>query len=174
MAPISNHREQYDDPNEIKIVYLRCIGGELPSTAALSQKLGALGLSAKRVAEDIARATYDEWTGLKITVKLTVQHRQAKIDVVPSAASLIIRELNEPPRDGKRFKLNKRKGNLTLEKIIDIARQMRHRSMASALEGTVKEILGTCQSLNVTVEGQHSHDIIDQIRNGVIKIPDEA
>ena len=37
-----------------------------------------------------------DWKGLKITVKLTVVNRQATVEVVPSASSLIIRELNEP------------------------------------------------------------------------------
>ena len=37
--------------------------------------------------------------GMKVTCKLTVQNRQAKIEVVPSAASLICRELNEEDGD---------------------------------------------------------------------------
>lgn len=45
-----------------------------------------------------------DWKGLKITVKLTVVNRQATVEVVPSASSLIIRELNEPPRDRKKDK----------------------------------------------------------------------
>ena len=55
-----------------------------------------------------------DWKGLKITVKLTVVNRQAtlrewsesdlQVEVVPSASSLIIRELNEPPRDRKKEK----------------------------------------------------------------------
>ena len=40
-------------------------------------------------------------------MKLTVQNRQAKIEVVPSAASLIIRALKEPPRDRKKQKNGK-------------------------------------------------------------------
>jgi len=44
---------------------------------------------------------------LKITVKLTVQNRQAKVDVVPSAASLLIKALKEPPRDRKKVKHGK-------------------------------------------------------------------
>jgi large subunit ribosomal protein L12e len=41
---------------------------------------------------------------LKVTCKLTIQNRIAKIDVVPSAASLIIKELKEPSRDRKKVK----------------------------------------------------------------------
>jgi large subunit ribosomal protein L12e len=59
--------------------------------------------SPKKIGDDIAKATAD-WKGLKVTCKLTIQNRIAKIDVVPSAASLIIKELKEPPRDRKKVK----------------------------------------------------------------------
>lgn len=59
--------------------------------------------SPKKVGDDIAKATAD-WKGLKITVQLIVQNRQAQISVVPSAAALIIRALKEPPRDRKKQK----------------------------------------------------------------------
>ncbi|KAI1727443.1 ribosomal protein l11, RNA binding domain-containing protein [Ditylenchus destructor] len=160
------------DPAEIKIVYLRCIGGEIGATSALAPKVGPLGLSPKKIGEDIARATSD-WKGLKVTCKLTIQNRVAKIDVVPSAASLIVKELKEPPRDRKKLKNVRQAGDLTVEQIINIARQMRHRSIAKKLEGTVKEILGTAQSIGCTVNGQHPHDIVDGIRAGDIVIPEE-
>ena len=76
------------DPNEIKVVYLRCTGGEVGATSALAPKIGPLGLSPKKVGDDIAKATGD-WKGLRITVKLTIQNRQAQIEVVPSASALI-------------------------------------------------------------------------------------
>uniref|UniRef100_A0A0K0CTA7 Ribosomal_L11_N domain-containing protein n=1 Tax=Angiostrongylus cantonensis TaxID=6313 RepID=A0A0K0CTA7_ANGCA len=91
------------DPSEIKIVYLRCVGGEVGATSALAPKVGPLGLSPKKVGDDIAKATQD-WKGLKVTCKLTIQNRVAKIDVVPSAASLLVKELKEPPRDRKKVK----------------------------------------------------------------------
>ena len=47
---------------------------------------------------------------------------------------------------------------------------MRPRSMSRHLSGTVKEILGTCQSVGCTVEGQLPHDIIDKISDGEIEI----
>lgn len=53
--------------------------------------------------EDIAKAT-TEWKGMRVTVKLTVQNRAAKIDVIPSASSLVIKALKEPPRDRKKQK----------------------------------------------------------------------
>lgn len=160
------------DPNEIKIVYLRAVGGEVGATSSLAPKIGPLGLSPKKVGDDIAKAT-QEWKGLKVTVKLTIQNRQAKIDVVPSAASLVIKALKEPPRDRKKQKNIKHNGNITMDQVIDIARIMRERSMAHHLSGTVKEILGTCQSIGCTIDKEHPHDKIVQINNGEIVIPDK-
>ena len=158
------------DPSEIKIVYLRAVGGEVGATSSLAPKIGPLGLSPKKVGDDIAKATA-EWKGLKVTVKLTIQNRQATIDVVPSAASLIIRALKEPPRDRKKVKNVKHSGNLSFDDILAIARAMRNRSMAKQLEGTVKEILGTCQSVGCSVEGMHPHTLIEKINNKEMEVP---
>lgn len=59
--------------------------------------------SPKKIGDDIQKST-GEWKGLKITCKLTIQNRQAKVEVVPSASSLIIKALKEPPRDRKKVK----------------------------------------------------------------------
>ncbi|KAF8794386.1 60S ribosomal protein L12-like [Argiope bruennichi] len=160
------------DPNEIKTVYLRVVGGEVGATSSLAPKVGPLGLSPKKVGDDIAKATAD-WKGLKITVKLVIQNRNAQIEVVPSAASLLIRALKEPPRDRKKVKHVKHNGNITFDDIITIARTMRPRSMAKKLSGTVKEILGTSQSVGCTIDNCHPQDLIKQIDNGELEIPEE-
>jgi len=160
------------DPSEVKVVYLRVVGGEVGATSSLAPKIGPLGLSPKKVGDDIAKATQD-WKGLKITVKLTIQNRQAAIDVVPSAASLIIKALKEPPRDRKKVKHVKHNGNLTFDEIVSIAKTMRPRSMARKLEGTVKEILGTASSVGCTIDGSHPHDIIDKIKSKEIDVSDD-
>ena len=155
------------DPTEIKVVYLRAVGGEVGATSSLAPKIGPLGLSPKKVGDDIAKATAD-WKGLKITVKLIIQNRQAQIEVVPSAASLIIKALKEPVRDRKKVKNVKHNGNLTLDEIIKIARTMRPRSMARKLDGTVKEILGTANSVGCTIDGSSPQDLIQKIKDGEI------
>ena len=93
------------DPNEIKVVYLRCTSGEVGATSALAPKIGPLGLSPKKVGDDIAKATGD-WKGLRSKMKMTIQNRQAKAEVIPSASALIIKALKEPPRDRSRKTLS--------------------------------------------------------------------
>ncbi|GIY40421.1 60S ribosomal protein L12 [Caerostris darwini] len=159
------------DPTEIKTVYLRVVGGEVGATSSLAPKVGPLGLSPKKVGDDIAKATAD-WKGLKITVKLVIQNRNAQIEVVPSAASLIIRALKEPPRDRKKVKHVKHNGNITYDDILNIAKTMQPRSMAKTLAGTVKEILGTSQSVGCTIDNNHPQDLIKQIDNGELEVPE--
>nr|ALS04094.1 60S ribosomal protein L12 [Acartia pacifica] len=160
------------DPNEVKHVYLRAVGGEVGATASLAPKVGPLGLSPKKIGDDIAKATGD-WKGLKVTVQLKVQNRQATVSVVPSAAALIIKALKEPPRDRKKVKNIKHNGNITMDDIISAARVMRPRSMSKEFSGVMKEILGTAQSVGCTIDGMAPHDVIDGINDGSIECPSE-
>uniref|UniRef100_A0A6V1NBW5 60S ribosomal protein L12 n=1 Tax=Heterosigma akashiwo TaxID=2829 RepID=A0A6V1NBW5_HETAK len=158
-------------PAEEKIVIMRAVGGEMAAAASLAPKIGPLGLSPKKIGEDIQKATMD-WKGLGIIVKLTIVNRVATVSVVPSASALVMKALNEPERDRKKVKNIKHDGNITLDQIIDIARTMRPRSMARKLSGTCKEILGTAFSIGCTVNGQSPRDIQEAIDSGDIEIPE--
>ncbi|KAL8879674.1 MAG: hypothetical protein Q9198_002759 [Flavoplaca austrocitrina] len=168
------------DPTETKVITLRATGGEVGASSALAPKtnwewgikIGPLGLSPKKVGEDIAKATGD-WKGLRVTVKLTIQNRQAAVSVEPSASSLVIRALKEPPRDRKKEKNIKHTKSIPLDTIFEIARTMRFKSMAKGLEGTVLEILGTAFSVGCQVDGKSPKDISDGIKQGEIEVPDE-
>lgn len=92
------------DPSEVIEVFVRVTGGEVGAASSLAPKIGPLGLSPKKIGEDIAKETAKDWRGLRVTVKLTVQNRQAKCSVVPSAAALVIKALKEPVRDRKKVR----------------------------------------------------------------------
>jgi len=158
------------DPNEIKIVYIRQMGGEVGASAVLAPKLGPLGMSPKKVGDDIAKET-QAWKGLRVTVKLTVQNRNAAIEVVPTATSLILRELQEPLRDRKKVKNIKHNGNLTLDQIYKVAGDMRNKSLARTFTGTVKEVLGTCNAVGCTIEGKKATEVQKMIDDGQIEVP---
>jgi len=158
--------------DEVKIVCLRAVGGEVGSAASLAPKVGPLGLSPKKIGEDIQKATMD-WKGLKVTVKLTIQNRQATVSLVPAASSMVLKALKEPVRDRKKVKNVQHNGNLTLDDVIDIARQMRERSNARYLSGTVKEILGTANSVGCTVNKMKPTEVQAKIDSGEIEIPEE-
>jgi large subunit ribosomal protein L12e len=92
------------DPTAVVEVYVRATGGEVGAASSLAPKIGPLGLSPKKIGEDIAKETAKEWKGLRVTVKLSVQNRIAKVSVIPSAAALVIKALKEPVRDRKKVR----------------------------------------------------------------------
>ena len=107
--------------------------------------------------------------GLRVTVKLTIQNRQAAVSVVPTASSLIVKALKEPPRDRKKEKNIKHNKSVPLDDIIEIARTMRFKSFSKELKGTVKEILGTAFSVGCQVDGRSPKDVSDDIESGEIE-----
>ncbi|CAD7674160.1 unnamed protein product [Nyctereutes procyonoides] len=114
-------------------------------------KVGAMSALASKI--DCLATGY--WKGLRITVKLFIQNRQAQIE--------------EPPRDRKKQKYIKHSGNITFDEIVNIARQTQHQSLARELSGTIKEILGTAQSVGCNVEGHNPHYIMDDINSYAVE-----
>ncbi|EGG16767.1 S60 ribosomal protein L12 [Cavenderia fasciculata] len=159
------------DPSEKVEVFLRVAGGEGGAMSTLAPKLGPLGVSPKKVGDDIAKATMP-WKGMKVQVKLTIQNRIASAEVLPSASALVIKALKEPPRDRKKEKNIKHHGNIPLEEIVKIARTMRFKSGAVEFKATVLEILGTANSIGCKVNGKSPKEIQAQIKDGSLECPD--
>jgi len=139
------------DPNSITTIYIRTVGGEVGAVSSLAPKLGPLGLSPKKIGEQLSKATVN-WEGLRVMCKLNVQNRQATVEVIPSASVLLIKSLKEPLRDRKKIKNIKHNGNLTIENIILVSKLMRNRSQSINLKGTIKEVLGTAKSIGIFIE----------------------
>ena len=113
------------------------------------------------------------WKGIRVTVKLTIQNRAAKVDVEPNATSLIIKALKEPLRDRKKTKNIKHSGNLTKATIFDISRQMRYKSLSKEFSGTVKEVLGSANAVGCTVEGMKPMALQQAIDDGEFECPEK-
>jgi large subunit ribosomal protein L12e len=138
------------DPGTVTTIFIRTVGGQVGAVSTLAPKLGPLGLSPKKIGEQLSNATVN-WEGLRVMCKLKVQNRQATVEVVPSAAVLLIKSLNEPLRDRKKVKGVKHDGNITMKNVILISKLLRNRSLSINLEGTIKEILGTAKSIGCKI-----------------------
>merc|ERR1712172_166249 len=148
------------DPNEIKTIIVRVPGGEVPPVPALAPKVGPMKLSPKSVGEDLCKAT-KEWKGMRVTCKLLVVNRKVSVEVIPSATALLIKALKEPPRDKKKEKEIQHDGDITYADMMAICNQMRERSMAKEMAGTVKEILGTARAIGCTIDGRDPEEWVD-------------
>lgn len=140
--------------------------------ATLAPKLGPIGVPPKKASDAIQEATKD-WKGLRVTVKLIIENRQPRVEIINSSTALILKALNEPPRDRKKVKNIRHDGNLALNDVFDVARKMRERSQARKFSGTVCEILGTCQAIGCTVEGMPPSKVTQGIKDGSIECPEE-
>ena len=161
------------NPNEKKELIVKVLAGDASAGASLGPKVGPLGLNPKKTADDLAKATM-AWKGLRVTVKLTVQNRVATYDVIPSAPALILKALKEPPKDRKKNKgiPTIHSGSIKMDDVYEIARTMRPRSLAKTFQGTVKEILGTAVSIGCKVDGKSPKQVIAEINNGEIEVPE--
>ena len=152
------------------VLTMRCVGGEPANMATLAPKLGPMGVSPKKVSDDIAIATKD-YKSIKCMIQLTIENRQVAVVVIPSASTLVLKALKEQPRDRKKVKNITHTGDIPIEEIYNIARVLRTNSLAKTLAGTVCEILGTCRSVGCTVGGMKPKDLTLKIKSGEHQCP---
>jgi len=156
----------------MQVVEVLVTGGQATPGPPLGPVIGPLGLNVKQVVDKINEAT-KEYAGLNVPVKIVVKEdRSFEIRVgIPPVSALIKRELKlerGSSNPGKEFV-----GNLTLEQLIKIARMKRTSSLSYSLRGVVKETLGTCVSMGITVEGKNPKEVIKEIDEGKIEIPED-
>jgi len=144
-------------------------GGGPVNPGALAPKVGTLGLAPKVVGDKICESTKD-YRGIRCIVKVTIQNRQAEVEIVPTSSLLVVKALGETKSDKKKGEHKKHDGNITFDDVIQIAKTMRSKSNAKRFTGTVKEILGTCVSVGCTVDGASPKTFIAQINSGELFI----
>jgi large subunit ribosomal protein L12e len=157
---------------EMKHVMLKVVGGEPPSNAVLSAKLSAYGCNPKKAGEEISKNT-KEYTNIRLYVKLSIQAREIKqVELLPTCSAYVIKELKEPVRQRRKVKgsTHKHTGNLSFEQVKNIAKKMKDKSLAREFKGTVKEVLGTCLAVGITVDGKNPKDITKEVDAGKLTL----
>lgn len=147
-------------------------GGKATPGPPLGPAIGPLGLNVKQVVDRINEAT-KEYDGLNVPVKIIVKEdRTFEIKVgIPPVSALIKRELkiekgsSTPQKDFV--------GNLSFEKVLKIAKLKKEQSLSYNLKGVVKEVLGTCVSMGIKVDGKPPKEVLAEIEEGKIQIPEE-
>ena len=159
------------DTSQLVILRTFVFAGDKNMPPSMSQKLGPLGLNAKKIGEDIAKACSD-WLGCRVFVEIHAKDRAATIKVTPGTSAYIVKEMGGAiPRDRKKEKLPTRSGNITFDKVIKIAKIMQDegKSLSKDFSGTVKQVLGSCMSCGCTVDGESPKVITAKINSGEIK-----
>ena len=149
-----------------KIVDLLVSGGQATAGPPLGPALGPLGVNTMAVVTKINELTKD-YAGMKVPVKVAVDVEDKTFEVTvgtPTASALIVSELKIEKGSGTPN--TEKVGDLTMEQVLRIAKVKRPQLLASTLKGAFKEMLGTCISMGVTVEGKDTREVQAEIDEG--------
>ncbi len=141
-------------------------GGRATPGPPIGPSLGPLGLNVGAVVAKINELTR-EFAGMRVPVIVTVDVDTKKFEVSvgrPTTAALILRELGVQKGSGESGR--KAIGDLKVEQVIRIAKIKMPDMMAKTLKAAVKEVLGTCVSMGVTVEGKHPKVVQKEVDEG--------
>src|SRR4030067_840306 len=151
---------------EKKVVELIVSGGQANAGPPLGPALGPLGVNLVAIVNKINEIT-KEYAGMKVPVKISVDTEEKTFEVTvgtPTASALIVAELKVEKGSGTPNTV--KVGNLTMEQIVRIAKIKRTELLAQTLKSAAKEMLGTCVSLGVTVEGKDPREVQSEIDDG--------
>lgn len=151
---------------EKKVVNALVPGGQATAGPPLGPALGPLGVNVLSIVNKINEVT-KSFAGMKVPVKITVDTETKEFEVVvgtPTMSALIVSELGIEKGSGN--PKTEKIGNLSLEQVIGISKVKRHELLARNLKAAVKEILGTCVSMGVTVESKDPREVQGEIDEG--------
>ena len=141
-------------------------GGKASAGPPLGPALGPLGINVGQVVAKINEAT-GSFSGVKVPVSVIVNKKtkQFRVEVgTPPTAALIKKELGV--ESGAKTPGTEVVGNLSLAQIVKIAKLKSAGSLAKNTSAGVKETLGTCVSLGVTVDGKDAREVQKEIEKG--------
>nr|AOZ56171.1 ribosomal protein L11 [uncultured korarchaeote] len=141
-------------------------GGKATPGPPLGPALGPYGVRMDLVVAEINKKT-KEYAGMKVPVVVIVDIETRDFEVkvgVPPTSALILRELKAEKGSGAPGQ--EKSGDISFETVLKIAKIKMEQSTAYKLKSVVKEILGTCKSMGVTVEGMDPKEVIRKVDNG--------
>lgn len=147
------------------IVEVLVAGGKATQGPPLGPTLGPLGVNIKAVIEKINEET-KAFNGMQVPVKVIVDDKKRfTIQVgTPPTSSLIKKEIGIELGSGNSSE--KFVGNLTIKQAMAIANMKRNDSLSKNLKNGVKEVVGTCGTMGVTIEGMKAKEAIIAINSG--------
>ncbi len=149
-----------------KVVELIVNGGQANAGPPLGPALGPLGVNLVAIVNKINEIT-KEYAGMKVPVKISVDTEEKTFEVTvgtPTASALIVAELKVEKGSGTPNTV--KIGDLTIEQMIKIAKIKGPQLLAPTLKKATKELLGTCVSLGVTVEGKDPREVQKEVDAG--------
>jgi large subunit ribosomal protein L11 len=141
-------------------------GGKATPGPPLGPAIGPLGINMMKVVEEINKKTSD-FSGMKVPVKVIVDVGTKEFEIkvgTPPTTALIIDELgiDKGSQDPGIDKV----ADLKMEQALKIARMKFDALLSNDYKNAAKEVIGTCVSMGITVEGKDPREVQEEIDQG--------
>ncbi len=143
-------------------------GGKASAGPPIGPALGPTGVNLNQVIQKINDLSKD-FAGMKVPVKIIVNTSAKTFEIelgIPPTSALLLREI-EGAQKGSSESGKTTIGNVSLESILKITKMKKAVLLSTTLKKAVKEILGTCVSMGVQVEGKSPKQIQKDIDKGL-------
>ncbi|MCW4001929.1 MAG: 50S ribosomal protein L11 [Candidatus Bathyarchaeota archaeon] len=151
---------------EKKTVEALVSGGQATAGPPLGPALGPLGVNVLAIVNRINEITLN-YSGMKVPVKIVVDVETKDFEVsvgTPTTSALIVSELGV--KKGSGAPNTEKIGDLSIEKVVHIAKVKGTQLLAKNLKAAAKEVLGSCVSMGVTVEGKDPREVQKEFDEG--------
>jgi large subunit ribosomal protein L11 len=140
-------------------------GGKASAAPPLGPALGPLGVNIGQVVAEINKKTAD-FKGMQVPVKVTVKDDKSFTITVgtPPVSSLLKKEAII--EKGAANPITDKVADLKIEQIIKIAKMKSDALLGKNMFSKVKEVIGSCDSMGILVEGKQARETIADINNG--------
>jgi large subunit ribosomal protein L11 len=141
-------------------------GGKATAAPPLGPALGPKGVNIGQVVAEINKKT-EAFKGMQVPVKVIIDTdtKEFEIEVgTPPASALIKKEAGVEKGSGN--PKEEKVADILIEQIIKIAKMKEGNLLGKNLKEKVKEIIGTCNSMGILVEGVPAVEAIKQVNQG--------
>ncbi len=141
-------------------------GGKASAGPPLGPALGPMGVNIMQIINTINDKT-KSFEGMKVPVKVIIDTKTKDFEIevgTPPAASLILNEIGAEKGSGAPS--THKIGNLTIDQAIKVAKMKYDNLLGKELKQKTKEIIGTCVTMGVTVEGKKPQETQKAIDEG--------
>ncbi|MEK6957320.1 MAG: 50S ribosomal protein L11 [Thermoproteota archaeon] len=151
---------------DLQTVSTLVTGGQASAGPPLGPALGPMGVNVMQVISEINEKTKDfEGMRVPVTVSIDPSTKKWEIEVgIPSSAALLLKEAGIQKGSGTSG--SNWVADVKFDTIVKVAKTKIDSSYATSLKSVAKEIIGTCVSLGVKIEGKTPKEVTAEINAG--------
>ncbi|MHC1570361.1 MAG: 50S ribosomal protein L11 [Methermicoccaceae archaeon] len=140
-------------------------GGAANPGPPLGPVLGPLGVNVKAVVDEINKATA-EYEGIQVPVRIAVESDKSFTISVGTPPTTALLKQEAGIEKGSSDPSTHTVADLRMEQVVKVARMKRNDLLSYEFRDAVKEVLGTCLSLGITVDGKSPKQVQQAVASG--------